>query len=85
MYINTPDQWQNLWITDPAKSDGWRVTTGRTDDVRESWSPNGDRIAFLRYDGNSNDVYVVRYDGTGLRQITDTPEREEDPQFWRRK
>jgi Periplasmic component of the Tol biopolymer transport system len=85
MYFHTPDQEQNLWLTNVAKGDGWRITTGGTGDVRESWSPNGDQITFLRYDGNSNDVYVVRYDGTGLRQITDTPEREEEPQFWRRR
>ncbi len=85
MYFHTPDQEQNLWLTNVANGDGWRVTTGRTDDVRESWSSNGDRIAFLRYDGDLNDVYIVGYDGTGLRRITDTPEREEDPQFWRRR
>jgi hypothetical protein len=42
-------------------------------------------IAFLRFDGSSSDVFVVSPDGTGLRQITDTPEREEEPQFWRRR
>jgi Tol biopolymer transport system component len=75
----------NLWVTDLAKGDAWSITTGGTGDVRASWSPNGDLITFLRFDGYSNDVYVVRYDGTGLHRITDTPEHEDEPQFWRRK
>ena len=83
LYNALDEEW-NLWITDLAKGDGWRITTGGTTDVRASWSPNGDQIAFLRAHDNSNDVYVVRYDGTGLRRITDTPEFEEEPQFWRR-
>lgn len=85
MYFHTADQEQNLRLTNVAKGDGWRITTGGTGDVRASWSPNGGQIAFLRFNGNSNDVYVVKYDGTGLRQITNTPEREEEPQFWRRR
>jgi len=83
VYSAFNEEW-NLWITDLAKGDGRRITTGGTGDVRASWSPNGDQIAFVRFNGDLNDVYVVRYDGTGLRQITDTPEREEEPQFWRR-
>jgi Tol biopolymer transport system component len=86
LFYNPGDSEWNLWVTDLAKGGGWSITTGGTGDVRTSWSPNGDLITFLRFNGYSNneDVYVVRYDGTGLRQITDTPEIEEEPQFWRR-
>jgi Tol biopolymer transport system component len=83
VYAAFNEEW-NLWVTDPATGDGRRITKGGTGDVRASWSPNGDRIAFVRFNDDLSDVYVVRYDGTGLRQITDTPEREEEPQFWRR-
>jgi Tol biopolymer transport system component len=86
LLYNASDRKWNLWVTDLAKGDAWSITTGGTGDVRPSWSPNGDQITFLRFNGYSNnDVYVVRYDGTGLRQITDTPETEEEPQFWRRR
>jgi TolB protein len=84
LYNDLDEEWI-LWVTDLAKGDAWRITTGGTIDDRPSWSPNGDQIVFLRYDGNSNDVYVVRYDGTDLRRLTNTPEREEEPQFWRRR
>jgi Tol biopolymer transport system component len=39
-------------------------------DRSPSWSPRGDRIAFVRTDGAAGDVYTVRVDGTGLRRIT---------------
>jgi Tol biopolymer transport system component len=36
------------------------------------WSPDGTRIVF----GMENELYVVNADGSGLRQLTDLPERE---------
>ena len=41
------------------------------------------RVWDLRDDtGNNNDVYVVKANGQGLRQITTTPD---DNEFWQRK
>jgi Tol biopolymer transport system component len=41
------------------------------DDVPMSYSPNGKRLAFARYDlnGDSVGLFVINTDGTGLRQI----------------
>ncbi|HEX6048699.1 MAG TPA: hypothetical protein VFZ21_05515 [Gemmatimonadaceae bacterium] len=72
-----------LWVVTLSSGSARRITSGAGDDVRPSWSPNGKQIAFLRYSGDAPDVFVVRPDGSGLRQITMTPEREEAPQFWR--
>ena len=50
-----------------------------------AWSPDGSRIAFTRLIqdelGNTvpKDLYVVNVDGTGLRQLTDSPEWEGSP------
>ena len=42
------------------------------------WSPNGEWIVFSLKVGQENaDIYVMRKDGTDLRQITDTPLDEE--------
>jgi Tol biopolymer transport system component len=38
-----------------------------------SWSPDGQWIAFSGRASKSVDLYIVRADGTGLRQVTDTP------------
>jgi Tol biopolymer transport system component len=49
-------------------------------DFEPHWSPNGNDIVFLRDHGNvDNDVFVVHSDGTGLKRLTNTPNRVE---FW---
>jgi TolB protein len=84
VFRNPDGTWETkLWIVSLADGSARRITSGVGDDVRPAWSPNGKQIAFLRYSGYEPDVFVVRPDGSGLRQITVTPEREEAPQFWR--
>ena len=76
-----------LWVATLATRDARSITTvtGSTTDVRPDWSPDGSQIAFLRFEGDKSDVFVVRPDGSGLRRITDTPTlREESPQWLRR-
>jgi TolB protein len=36
------------------------------------WSPRGDRIAFTGFETGDFEIYTIRPDGTGLRQLTDT-------------
>lgn len=55
-----------------------QLTDGDQDDLDVTWSPGGDRLAFVsaRHDGRESDrhtdVFVIRPDGTGLRPLTDT-------------
>jgi len=37
---------------------------------RPSWSPTGDQLAFHSYQNGGNEIYIVNFDGTNLRQIT---------------
>jgi Tol biopolymer transport system component len=46
-----------------------RLTTSTNNEEQSSWSPDGQWIAFKQLD----DVWVVRWDGTGLKQLTDFP------------
>ena len=43
---------------------------GRVTGIDPAWSPDGRDIAFLRGTNSHNDVWVVRPDGTGLRNVT---------------
>ena len=48
------------------------------------WSPDGSRIAFSKPvgDGGRHDLFVIRPDRTGLRQLTDTPSDDEQTPSW---
>ena len=46
-----------------------RLTTSTNNEEQSSWSPDGQWIAFKQLD----DVWVVRWDGTQLKQLTDFP------------
>jgi TolB protein len=37
---------------------------------RPSWSPDGTSIAFAKYVAGLNDIYVVKVDGSGLKNIS---------------
>jgi hypothetical protein len=59
-----------------------QITTGPAafGDFNPRWAPSGSDLSFLRDNtGNNNDIYVVKENGQGLRQVTNTPG---DNEFW---
>jgi Tol biopolymer transport system component len=50
-------------------------------DRMPSWSPDGRYIAFISDRGGNQDVYRMNVDGSGIVQVTDTPEPEIHP-YW---
>jgi len=59
-----------------------QITTGPAafGDFNPRWAPSGNDLSFLRDNtGNNNDIYVVKENGQGLRQVTNTPG---DNEFW---
>lgn len=46
------------------------LTANRTDDFGGVWSPDGRTIAFVSNRDGDDDIFTVRADGTGLRQLT---------------
>jgi TolB protein len=48
-----------------------------------AWSPDGKKIAFVsRRDGNEAEIYVINPDGSGLRNLTRTPDWNETSFVW---
>jgi len=71
VFSSTRDQAHSqLYILDASDGSIRRLT--RTDALDESptWSPDGALIAFIRDDTETREIYVVRPDGTRLRQVT---------------
>ena len=47
-----------------------RLSSGPTNDRAPTWSPDGTEIAFAREHRHRIDLFTIRPDGTGLRQLT---------------
>ena len=53
-------------------------------EVTPAWSPNGDKIAYMRQTGAlfEGDIWVMNADGTGQTNLTNTPQDEESQPSW---
>ncbi|HUO85950.1 MAG TPA: LpqB family beta-propeller domain-containing protein [Thermoanaerobaculia bacterium] len=49
-----------------------RLTAGPAEDKNPGWSPDGERLAFVRAAGAASGIYVVAVDGAGVRKLTAT-------------
>jgi TolB protein len=56
-----------IWVLDLETSTARRLTDGEHMDFRPAWSPEGDRIAFVRDTGR--DTYVVVVDAVGGQEL----------------
>jgi Tol biopolymer transport system component len=65
------------WAIGVVRRDGSdlrQVTESGYEDVRPSWSPDGQQMAFYRYtEATRTRVWIVNIDGGGLWLLTDTP------------
>src|SRR2546426_640204 len=53
-----------------------------TRDLAPSWSPDGSQIAFFRGNFGQFFLYVIRPDGSGLHQLSQTPAETSVPPVW---
>ena len=65
--------------TGQMRGSGREITKGRHFE-RPDFSPDGRQLAFMSF-GEQEDLFVVRTDGTGLRQITNDVHRDRSPRW----
>jgi TolB protein len=70
-----------LWTADANGSDRRSLTPPRVMETWPSWSPDGRKIAFKR-DAGRGDIWVMRPDGSGKRNLTNTPDLDEQFPAW---
>jgi Tol biopolymer transport system component len=61
-----------LYLMKPDGSDRRCLIDTNGPDSFPSWSPDGRRLAFVGEAGGVEQVFVIRADGTGLRQVTES-------------
>jgi TolB protein len=59
-----------------------RLTTNNVPDGRAAWSANGQHIAYISGPAGARDIYVMNANGSGSRNLTNTPNADEDFPEW---
>ncbi len=60
----------DLWRVSSAGGLATRLTSHPGDDLRSTWSPDGDWVAFESGRNGPKQIYLMRSNGTDLRQVT---------------
>lgn len=61
----------DIFVGDPVSGASMAIVTGPTNDTTPTFSPDGERIAFVRADSMDDaDILVVRPDGSDMHPIT---------------
>jgi Tol biopolymer transport system component len=69
-----------IYVINADGSDLQRLTRNAVPDGHPVWSPDGRRIAFLRWrEGPAWNVYVMNADGSGQRKLMSMPRRQGGP------
>jgi YD repeat-containing protein len=62
-----------IYLVNPDRTGGTRVTNNTWEDKDPAWSPDGTRIAFYSAQHGNNEIYVMNADGSSPRRLTTDP------------
>lgn len=64
------DLQESLWSLPISGGTAKRLTDPLLEPSRPDWSPKGDLVAFQGYKGGTFHIWLIKPDGTGIRQLT---------------
>jgi len=71
-----------VWVINADGSGLRRLTNNQYADVMPSWSPDGQKIAFVSDRvNNSNDIFLMNPDGSGVTRLTTDPADDQQPRW----
>lgn len=75
------DLQETLWSLPIAGGRAKRLTEAFLEPARPDWSPKGDLVAFESFKGGTFHIWLMKPDGTDVRQLTDGHGDDRDPRF----
>jgi len=65
-----------MYISTLDGKETWELTSIQTGYEMSDWAPDGKRLALTSEHSGNSDIWIIHADGTGLRQLTTSPERD---------
>lgn len=82
LFVSSRDGNDEIYAMNDDGSNVVRLTFNTVPDGRATWSANGQHIAFASGPAGARDIMVMNANGSGLRNITNTPNADEEWPDW---
>ena len=82
LFVSNRDGNDEVYSMNADGSNVVRLTFNTVPDGRATWSSNEQHIAFASGPIGDRDIFVMNANGNGLRNITNTPGKDEDWPEW---
>ena len=80
-YLRPTDGNREIRVIDAEGGNPTRLTTGGSNDLQPSFSPDGERILFTSDRSGISDVHVMNANGSGITRLTSKPEFDGRPSW----
>jgi Tol biopolymer transport system component len=75
-------EYRDLWVMSVDGTPPTRLTEGEANNFAGPWSPDGTRVVYTCGGLTTSDICIVNADGTGMLNLTDTPNVDEGFPAW---